>query len=141
MTAGTGVRHSEFNHAEGQITHFLQIWLLPAARDLPPAYEQMKVDEAGTRGQLHLVGAPGGGAGVLNLQADARLYQGRFDGAERAEMALSPQRLSYVHVVRGRLSVNGEWLEAGDAAKLQGEAKLTLSDGQGADVLVFDLAP
>ena len=141
MTAGTGVRHSEFNHAEGQTTHFLQIWLLPAARDLSPAYEQMKVDEAGTRGRLRLVGAPGGGAGVLSLQADARLYQGRFDGAERAELALPPGRLGYVHLVRGSLNVNGQTLQAGDAAKLQAEAGLTLSDGQAAEVLVFDLAP
>jgi hypothetical protein len=141
MTAGTGVRHSEFNHAEGQTTHFLQIWLLPAARDLPPAYEQMTVDPAGTRGQLQLLAAPGGGAGVLNLQADARLYQGRFDGAEQAELALPPGRLGYVHVVRGRVSVNGQPLQAGDAAKLQGEPRLALSGGQAAEVLVFDLAP
>jgi redox-sensitive bicupin YhaK (pirin superfamily) len=141
MTAGTGVRHSEFNHAQGQTTHFLQIWLLPAARDLPPAYEQIKVDAASTRGKLQLLAAPGSGPGVLNLQADARLYQGRFDGDERAELALSPPRLGYVHVVRGRLSVNGQPLRAGDAAKLQGEALLTLSEGQSAEVLVFDLAP
>ena len=80
-------------------------------------------------------------AGALAIHADARIYQGLFDGDERAELALPPGRLAYVHVARGRVSVNGQSLGAGDAAQLDGESRVLLADGQGAEVLVFDLAP
>jgi quercetin 2,3-dioxygenase len=141
MTAGTGVRHSEFNHAEDQTTHFLQIWLLPQGPGLAPGYEQQAFDPAGLRGRLQVVASAGGAQGGVVLHADACLRLGRFDGAdERAELALDPSRLAYVHLARGHLTVNGHALVAGDAAKLDGEAVLRLADGQGAEVLVFDLA-
>jgi quercetin 2,3-dioxygenase len=144
MTAGTGVRHSEFNQADGATTHFLQIWLLPAARDLAPGYEQRGFPAAERRGRLRLVAAPGGeqaGAGVITLHADARLHVGLFDGNERAELALDPKRKAYVHLARGQLEVNGQALAAGDALALEGEASLSLAQGRGAEVLVFELAP
>ncbi|MEX8517236.1 MAG: pirin family protein [Leptothrix sp. (in: b-proteobacteria)] len=147
MTAGTGVRHSEFNHAPEQTTHFLQIWLLPAAPGLAPGYEQRRFAPADQRGRLQLVGAPEGSAdhaaspAAIGLHADARLWRGRFDGAESAELALDPTRKAYVHVARGALVVNGQTLKAGDALALQDETSLRLSDGADAEVLVFDLAP
>ena len=140
MTAGTGVRHSEFNHAPDQTTHFLQIWLLPERSGLAPGYEQKAFPEADKRGRLRLVAAPDGRDGAVTLHADARIHVGLFDGAEAAELALDPQRLAYVHLARGRLVANGHTLQAGDALKLDGERQLSLSGGEQAEVLVFDLA-
>ncbi len=140
MTAGSGVRHSEFNHAEGRSTHFLQIWLLPEQRDLAPGYEQKAFTTQERQGALRLVAAPGGVDGAVTLNADARIWAGLFDGDEQAEVALPAGRLGYVHLARGELVVNGHALKAGDALKLDGEASVRVEQGQGAEVLVFDLA-
>ena len=141
MSAGTGVMHSEFNHAQGQETHFLQIWILPSERGIAPGYEQKSVPEDVRRGRLALIAAPEGGAHAVALHADARLYAGRFDGAEQAELALAEGRKAYVHLVRGALTVNGQPLQGGDAALLDGEPRILLQQGEDAEVLVFDLAP
>ena len=140
MTAGTGVRHSEFNHAQQATTHFLQIWLLPSAANLAPGYEQKAFSAADKRGRLRLVAAPDGRDGAVTLHADARIHAGLFDGDESAQLALAPARRTWVHVARGAVSVNGQALLAGDALGLVDEPLLALSAGQGAEVLVFDLA-
>jgi redox-sensitive bicupin YhaK (pirin superfamily) len=141
MSAGRGVMHSEFNHAEGQQTHFLQIWIEPNVHGIAPGYEQKTFAEADKRGMLRLVASPDGAAGSVTIHADAHLYAGLLDGAETATLPLDPARKTYVHLVQGALEVNGQKLAGGDAALLQGEASLTLKDGQAAEVLVFDLAP
>ena len=141
MTAGKGVRHSEFNHAQGATTHFLQIWLLPSAANLAPGYEQKAFAETEKRGQLRLVAAPDGREGAVTLHADASIRAGLFDGAESAELALDPKRRTWVHLARGALTVNGQALQAGDALGLLGQSRLSLGQGQAAEVLVFDLAP
>ncbi|QAZ40498.1 quercetin 2,3-dioxygenase [Methylibium sp. Pch-M] len=140
MSAGTGIRHSEFNHATQQTTHFLQIWILPEAQGIAPGYEQKHFAADSKRGVLKLVASPDGRDGAVTLHADAAMYVGLFDGAEAAALVLDPKRLAYVHVARGSVSVNGHALQAGDAAQLDGESRLELSDGQGAEVIVFDLA-
>jgi redox-sensitive bicupin YhaK (pirin superfamily) len=141
MTAGTGVRHSEFNHAEGRSTHFLQIWLLPSQTGLQPGYEQKAFSEADKRGKLRLVGSQDGREGAVTLHADASIRAGLFDGDESAELALDPKRLAYVHVAQGEITLNGsQKLKAGDGVVLDGEKRLSLSQGRRADVLVFDLA-
>ncbi|MDP1740000.1 MAG: pirin family protein [Polaromonas sp.] len=141
MSAGTGVQHSEFNHADGQTTHFLQIWIEPNVTGIPASYEQKTFSESDKRGKLRLVASGDGAQGSVTVHADARLYAGLFDGAEAADLALDANRKTYVHLVRGELQVNGELLRTGDAAKLEGEARLQLSGGKAAEVLVFDLAP
>jgi redox-sensitive bicupin YhaK (pirin superfamily) len=141
MSAGRGVMHSEFNHAQDQTTHFLQIWILPSERGIAPGYEQKHFGTAEKRGTLRLVASPDARDGSVQIHADAKMYAGLFDGAERAELALAPGRKAYVHVVRGELAVNGRPLGAGDAAKLDGEPTLALTDGRNAEVIVFDLAP
>ncbi len=141
MTAGSGVRHSEFNHAQDAPTHFLQIWILPNAANIAPGYEQKAFSDAEKRGQLRLVAAPDGRDGAVTLHADAAIRAGLFDGDESAELALDPTRRTWVHLARGALTVNGQALQAGDALGLVGEAQLSLGQGQGAEVLVFDLAP
>ena len=140
MSAGRGVQHSEFNHAPDQTTHFLQIWIEPNERGIPASYEQKTFADADKRGRLRLVASPDGAEGSVTIHADARMYAGLFDGSESAELDLTPGRLAYVHVVRGEARVNGQALHAGDAAKLQGEARISLDGGQSAEVLVFDLA-
>ena len=140
MSAGTGVVHSEFNHAKDQTTHFLQIWLLPNARGIAPGYEQKTIAVARKRGALRLIASPDGARDSVTVQADAALYSGLFDGAEAAELALDPARKAYVHLVRGTLTVNGQQLVGGDALLLEQETRITLVDGDNAEVLVFDLA-
>jgi hypothetical protein len=140
MSAGSGVRHSEFNHAVGEQTHFLQIWIEPNVLGIDPGYEQKKVPESAKRGRLALVAAPEAAEYTVKIHADASLYAGLFNGAENADLALSPERKAYVFLVRGSLQVNGLALQAGDAALLQAEASLHLSHGQDAEVLVFDLS-
>lgn len=139
MSAGRGVRHSEFNHAQGEQTHFLQIWIEPNVTGIDPGYEQKTVPVSAKRGQLALVAAPEASEFTVKIHADARMYAGFFDGAENASLALDPARKAYVFLVRGRLQVNGQALQAGDAAMLQAESSLLLSQGQDAEVLVFDL--
>jgi redox-sensitive bicupin YhaK (pirin superfamily) len=141
MSAGRGVMHSEFNAARDATTHFLQIWILPSERAIDPGYEQKAFSAADKRGRLRLVASPDGRDGSVTMHADAQLYAGLFDGDEKAELVLAPARLGYVHLARGRLDVNGQRLSAGDGVMLRDEARLLLSGGQGAEVLVFDLAP
>jgi redox-sensitive bicupin YhaK (pirin superfamily) len=141
MSAGTGVMHSEFNHAANEETHFLQIWIEPHTRGIAPGYEQKTFATEEKRGRLRLVAAPGGEQGAVHISANARLFAGLFDGAEAATLALAPGRKAYVHLVRGSLSVNGQALSGGDAAKLEGETEVRLEAGRDAEVLVFDLAP
>lgn len=140
MSAGSGVRHSEFNHAPDQVTHFLQIWIEPNVKGIEPGYEQKTLSPQSKRGQLALIASPEGGDTAVKIHADASLYAGLFDGAESAQLKLDPKRKAYVHLVRGKLTVNGQSLEGGDAALLQEESALQLAQGQDAEVLVFDLA-
>ena len=140
MSAGTGVMHSEFNHAAGQHTHFLQIWIEPNERGIAPGYEQKTFSSADKRGTLRLVASPDGAGGSVRIHADAAVYAGLLHGDEAVELALNPARKTYVHLVRGTLQVNGTALSGGDAALMENEASLRLSAGQDAEVLVFDLA-
>jgi len=139
MSAGRGVMHSEFNHKSDQTTHFLQIWIEPNVKGIDPGYEQKSFCEADKRGKLRLVASPDGAEGSVLVHADARLYAGLFNGDEAATLALDAQRKTYVHLVRGELEVNGQKLNGGDAAKLEGESQLRLASGKDAEVLVFDL--
>ena len=138
MSAGSGVQHSEFNHAPQQVTHFLQIWIEPQAHGIEPSYEQTTVPATDKRGRLARIAAPDHAA--VKIHADAALYAGLFEGGESAQLKLDPARKGYVHLVRGELQVNGLALSAGDAALLSGESSVDLSHGRDAEVLVFDLA-
>ena len=140
MSAGSGVMHSEFNHAKNQTTHFLQIWIVPSVTGIAPGYEQKTIPAEQKRGILRLVASPDGAQDSVTIHADAALYSGLFDGDERAELALVPSRKAYVHLVRGALEVNGRRIAAGDALMVENEDRLSLSKGSEAEVLVFDLA-
>jgi redox-sensitive bicupin YhaK (pirin superfamily) len=140
MSAGSGVMHSEFNHAPNDTTHFLQIWIEPNVRGIAPSYEQKTFNKAEKTGRLRLVASSDGAQGSVTLHADAALYAGLLDADQRAQVAIAPGRKAYVHLVRGALKVNGQALQTGDAAVMADETQIELSDAQGAEVLVFDLA-
>jgi redox-sensitive bicupin YhaK (pirin superfamily) len=140
MSAGTGVKHSEFNHAEGEETHFLQIWIEPNQRGIPPSYEQKTIAPASKRGALTLIAGPAPTGDAVKIHADAALYAGLFNGDETARLSLAPQHKAYVHLIRGQLHANGQPLAAGDALLLDNEPHIELTHGQDAEVLVFDLA-
>jgi hypothetical protein len=140
MSAGTGVRHSEFNHAPNATTHFLQIWIQPSVTGIPPSYEQTSFAEADKRDRLRLVASPDGRDGSVTIHADARMYAGLFNGAATASLPLAPGRKAYVHVVKGAITANGQRLGGGDALALADEAEVMLADAADAEVLVFDLA-
>ena len=137
MSAGTGVRHSEFNAFGGE-THFLQIWIEPYVLGLEPSYEQKRFSPEEKRGRLRLIVSPDGWDGSLRIQQDALVYAGLFDGEERAECAIGEGRLGYVHVARGSIAANGYTLHAGDGLKSE-SGDITLSGGRNAEVIVFNL--
>lgn len=139
MSAGTGVRHSEFNHSSTEPVHFLQIWIMPKFTGIRPNYQEKRFAADQKRGQLRLMASPDGDDDSLTIAQDARFYAGLLDGAERVEHAVDPGRHVYVHLARGALTVNGQPLSAGDGAKISGESLLELADGQQAEVLVFDV--
>jgi redox-sensitive bicupin YhaK (pirin superfamily) len=140
MSAGSGVQHSEFNHAPTDTTHFFQIWIEPNVTGIPASYEQKTFDPIEKQGALRLVASPDGAQGSVTIHADAHLYAGLFDGAQQAQLPLNPARKAYVHLVRGELAVNGVVLHTGDAALIDGETQLTLNQAKDAEVLVFELS-
>lgn len=140
MSAGTGVRHSEYNPSSADPAHFLQIWILPGVTGIAPGYEEKTFSEADKRGRLALIASPDGREGSVTIHQDALLFAGLFDGDEAASLALAPGRRAYIHVARGEVTVNGQPLAAGDAAKLTHEPAVRLEGGREAEVLVFDLA-
>jgi quercetin 2,3-dioxygenase len=139
MSAGAGIQHSEFNASQSEPVHFLQIWIEPSQRGLPPGYEETHVDASEKRGRLRLIASPDPAQGSVKIHQDARVYSGLFDGAERAEYPIDSGRLVYVHLVRGQLSVNDIGLASGDAVKFIDQSAVLLAAGRDAEVLLFDL--
>ncbi|HXS92692.1 MAG TPA: pirin family protein [Steroidobacteraceae bacterium] len=139
MSAGRGVRHSEFNPSPASLVHFLQIWIQPNVEGIEPSYEEKRFGAEEKRGRLRLIASPDQSDGSVLIHQDARVYAGLFDGAENASLQVAPGRLLYVHVARGAVQANDVALEAGDALKLSGTQQLQLKDGRDAEVLVFDL--
>jgi len=141
MSAGTGVRHSEYNHSKTQGVHFLQIWIVPSVKGAAPRYQQLHFSEAEKRGRLRLVVSPDAADGSLAVHQDMRMHAGLFDGTETTTLDIGPDRYAYVHVARGSVEVNGERLGQGDGARIRDERQLRFARGDQAEVLVFDLRP
>ena len=140
MSAGTGVRHSEFNHAPDKLVHFLQIWIEPNVTGIPPGYEEKHFDAASKRGRARLVASSDGRDGSVTMHCDANLYAGLVNGEEKVTLEVPAGRRAYVHVARGSVVANGTPLATGDAAKLSGVCEIVLEQGRDAEVLIFDLA-
>lgn len=138
MSAGTGIRHSEFNPSADDPVHLLQIWILPAQRGTEPGYEQIAIGDGPTNGRLQLIASPERGA--VHIGQDAKLYRGKLDAGAQVEHALDASRHAYVQVVRGAVDASGNALSAGDGASVSGESSLRFATKDGAEFLVFDLA-
>jgi redox-sensitive bicupin YhaK (pirin superfamily) len=139
MSAGTGVRHSEFNHSATERVHFLQIWILPARNHVAPSYEQTTFPGADRQGRLRLIASADGCDGSVTLNQDARVYATLLASGDRVEHALRPDRHAWVQMARGSVTVNGRALGAGDGAAVSGEASVAVEAGGPAEVLLFDL--
>ena len=140
MTAGKGILHSEINGADEE-THLLQIWIEPAARGTAPSYEQRPMPVEAMRGRWQLVASPDGAEGSARIGQDARLWATRLGAGEALEFRLEAGRAAYLHVVSGQLSLNGQNLRGGDAAKIAEETVLNLMASADSECLLFDLPP
>jgi quercetin 2,3-dioxygenase len=139
MSAGSGVQHSEFNPSQKNRVHFLQIWIVPKFTGTRPAYAQKFFDASEKRGRLRLLASPDARGGSLRIGQDASVYAALVDGNERVEQEIAPDRRAYVHVARGEVTLNGQRLHAGDGVKVADETKLSFSEGNTAEILLFDL--
>jgi quercetin 2,3-dioxygenase len=139
MSAGRGVLHSEFNPSASNPVHFLQIWIQPDQSRIEPSYEEKRFGSEEKRGRLRLIASPGRAEGSVLIHQDAHVYAGLFNGTEEAVLTVKPGRRIYVHVARGSVTANETKLAAGDALKLTDTTRLTLNQGQDAEVIVFDL--
>jgi len=143
MSAGTGVRHSEFNSSASEPVHFLQIWIIPARRGLPPSYEQKSFAAADRSGRLKLVAAPDGAEGSVTVHQDVRLHAGTFNPGESATLELAPGRNAWVQVASGAVDLNGARYTAGDGAAVVDEKSVTVAgrpNEPAGEVLIFELA-
>jgi redox-sensitive bicupin YhaK (pirin superfamily) len=141
MSAGRGIRHSEFNPSNTESVHLLQIWIVPDRLGVEPRYQQVNFEATEKRGKLRQIISPDSADGSLNVYQDVRVYAGLFDGDESADLSLTENRFAYVHVASGSLELNGVRLNAGDGARVRHETKLTFGKGEQAEVLVWDLRP
>ncbi|MGC3981702.1 MAG: pirin family protein [Steroidobacteraceae bacterium] len=139
MSAGRGVRHSEFNGSTTDPVHFLQIWIMPNAQGIEPGYEEKHFTAEDKRGRLRLIASPDAADGSVLIHQDARVYAGLFDGEESARLDVQSGRGIYVHLVRGELKISGHTVTTGDAIAISDDKELTLEAGKEAEVLVFDL--
>jgi hypothetical protein len=139
MSAGTGIRHSEFNHSKQEPVHFLQIWVLPDRQGITPRYDQKTFPDAEKRGRLRLVGSPDGRDGSIVIHQDAEIYASLLGGGDKVSHALAAGRKGWVQVIRGTVELNGETLRAGDGAGAKDESALTVAALDDAEILLFDL--
>ena len=140
MSAGTGIRHSEFNHSKQDPVHFLQIWLLPERTGITPGYEQKTFAASDKRGQLRLVASPDGRDGSVTVHQAAELYASLLDDGDGVTHTLRPARRAWVQVARGEVEVNGETLSVGDGAAISDEREVSIiARAANSEILLFDL--
>ena len=140
MSAGTGIRHSEFNPSESEPLHFLQIWMIPERGGLKPRYDQKSFSPAERDGRLRLVGARDGRDGAVTIHQDIDLYAATLGQGRSVTHEIRPNRHVWVQMARGKASVNGKPLSEGDGVALSGESRVEIAGLDGAELLLFDLA-
>lgn len=140
MTAGTGIRHSEFNPSDQEWVHLYQIWLLPERRGLMPSYEQKAFTEEERQGTLRLVASPTGEHGSLTIHQDVRLYLSTLKAGDTVAHTLNPGRHAWLQVLRGKVALNDRPLSASDGAAVSEEVKVEITGQDDAEVMLFDLA-
>jgi len=139
MSAGTGVRHSEFNPSREKRVHLLQIWIEPRITGVRPSYEEKQFGTAEKNGQLRLIASPDGREGSVTIHQDAYVHASMLDGKDAVTHRLAPGRRAYVHVARGAVKMNGVELKGGDGVKLTEESEIKFSGAKQAELLIFDL--
>jgi len=139
MSAGRGVRHSEFNPSQSEVVHLLQIWIEPKITGVKPGYEEKQFGPSEKKGQLRLIASPEGREGSVTIHQDATVYASMLDGKDAVTHRLAPGRRAYVHVARGSVQVNGTPLKSGDGVRIENESSIELKDAREAEVLLFDL--
>lgn len=139
MSAGTGVRHSEFNASDLEAVHFLQIWLIPEVNGLKPSYEQKAFSDEDKRGRLRLVGSRDGREGSVTIHQNVDLYATRLLDGDRVRHQLAAGRKGWVQVAKGRAMFNGEPLEPGDGVAIEGPVTIALAGLSDAELLLFDM--
>jgi redox-sensitive bicupin YhaK (pirin superfamily) len=139
MSAGTGVTHSEFNNSSQERVHFLQIWIKPNALDIEPSYEEKHFNPASKTNQLRLIASADARQGSLLIHQDAAVYASILNAKDEVKYALLADRTAYLHVISGKLNVNGEQLNTGDALKINNEHKLHINADELTEFLLFDL--
>lgn len=140
MSAGTGIRHSEYNASDSDPVHLLQIWILPDARDIAPGYEQIEIPAEEMKGALRLIASKDGRDGSVSMNASTDLYAARLADGETVRHQLGDGHKGWVQLARGTIMLNGERLAAGDGAAIEGEAVLEITATKSAEILLFDMA-
>jgi redox-sensitive bicupin YhaK (pirin superfamily) len=140
MSAGTGIRHSEFNASAMEPVHFLQIWMLPERQGLPPRYDQLAFQEADLRNRLRLIASPDGTGGSVKVFQDVKVFATRLDAGHQVEAVIQPGRTGFLQVAAGAVSLNGTAMQAGDGARIEGEPSMVVVAGSSSEILYFDLA-
>jgi redox-sensitive bicupin YhaK (pirin superfamily) len=140
MSAGTGVRHSEFNHSQNELVHFLQIWIIPGERGIKPGYEQKSFTDEEKRGRLRLIASPDGQQGSVTIHQDVKIYAALLEREQEIVHRLQPERHAWVQVARGSIEINGQSLVQSDGAAVSHEQSLRITAREPAEILLFDLA-
>jgi redox-sensitive bicupin YhaK (pirin superfamily) len=140
MSAGTGITHSEYNASADQAVHFLQIWVIPSARGIPPGYEQKMLGKGDKRGLLELAAGPEGSGAAVAIHQDARMYVARLDAGAEVSYDLAAGRGAWLQAVRGAVALNGAEMKEGDGAAIESETHFGIAGISAAEVLLFDLA-
>ena len=140
MSAGTGVRHSEYNGSKTEVVHLLQIWIIPDKMGIKPDYQQKRFEDEEKSGRLRLIVSPDAAEGSVTISQDARVYATLLAPAQQVVHDLDPNRHAWIQVARGAIEVNGHRLFQGDGAAVSDESKLTMTGRDAAEILLFDLA-
>src|SRR5947199_3728280 len=140
MSAGTGVRHSEYNHSKDEPVHLLQIWIMPDTAGINPDYQQKRFEDEEKRGRLRLIASTDGSDGSITIKQDARVFATLLDSSEQVVHELKPNRHAWVQVARGAVEINGQALNQGDGAAISNESQLTIEGLEPSEIFLFDLA-
>jgi quercetin 2,3-dioxygenase len=140
MSAGTGIRHSEYNGSADEPVHFLQIWILPDREGLAPGYEERHFSDEDKRGQWRLIGSPDGRDGSVTIHQDVNLYAAIIDAGSTLDRTLVAERKTWLQLLRGRIRLGGETLSAGDGVAIQADGAIELAAIESSEVLLFDMA-
>lgn len=141
MSAGTGIRHSEYNHSTEDPVHFLQIWILPERDGLKPGYEQKSFSPEDAKGRFRLVGSRDGRDGSVTIHQDVDLYDTHLQPGDESVHDFKPGRIGWLQIARGQAELNGEAVRAGDGVAISGEDRITLTAREATEALLFDMKP